>query len=146
MQAAARKAIELGRRIFLATGIKDLERFLEQPFAGSRDWFVRITPDADSLEQALRQGIPRSHICAVQGPFSTEINIALWSTWKVDCVVTKESGEAGGFQSKVEAARALGVPLIVVERPEMDYPVVANDFEAVAHLLEQSLKALKPAS
>lgn len=142
--AAARQAIELGKRIFLATGIEDLETFLAQPSARNRRWFLRITPDTDSLERALKLGIPRSNICAMQGPFSTEINVALWSSWNVDCVVTKESGEAGGFQSKVEAARTLGIALIVVERPKMSYPAVAYDFKTLVDLLEQSLKNREP--
>jgi cobalt-factor III methyltransferase len=139
MPAAAELAIESGQRIFLATGIKDLNTFLQQEGTGPREWFLRLTPDTGSLELALKAGIPRSHICAMQGPFSTEFNIALWSAWKVDCVVTKESGEPGGFRAKAEAADRLGIPLIVVRRPQISYPVVRSDFNSVAELLEQSL-------
>ncbi|HZC36673.1 MAG TPA: precorrin-6A/cobalt-precorrin-6A reductase, partial [Chthoniobacterales bacterium] len=119
---------------------KDLETFLGQPSARNRHWFLRITPDLDSLERALKLGVPRSNICAMQGPFSTEVNVALWSSWNVDCVVTKESGEAGGFQSKVEAARTLGIPLIVVKQPKLSYATVASDFKTLVDLLEESLK------
>ncbi len=139
MPAAARLAIEIGRRIFLATGIKDVDTFLKQSGAEYREWWLRITPDTGSLELALKTGVPRSHICAMQGPFSNDFNIALWSAWKVDCVVTKESGEAGGFGSKVEAAHKLGIPLIVVRRPQIFYPVVASDFNTLTGLLEHSL-------
>jgi precorrin-6x reductase len=139
MPAAARMAIELGRRIFLATGIKDLDAFATQSKAEHREWFLRITPDSGSLEFALKAGIPRSHICAMQGPFSTDFNLALWSAWGVDCVVTKESGEAGGFHAKAEAADKLGIPFIVVRRPQCSYPVVVSDFKALADRLEHSL-------
>jgi cobalt-factor III methyltransferase len=139
MQTAARLAIEIGRRIFLATGIKDLDTFVTERGAEQREWFLRITPDAVSLELALKAGIPRPHICAMQGPFSSDFNIALWSAWNVDCVVTKESGEIGGFCAKAEAADKLGIPLIVVRRPQLSYPVVTSDFNSVAKLLEQSL-------
>jgi precorrin-3B C17-methyltransferase len=139
MPAAARMTIELGRRIFLATGIKDLDAFVTQSEAEHREWFLRITPDSGSLELALRAGIPRPHICAMQGPFSTDFNLALWSAWRVDCVVTKESGEAGGFHSKAEAADKLGIPFIVVRRPQCSYPVVVSEFKALADLLEHSL-------
>jgi cobalt-factor III methyltransferase len=137
--AAARLATEIGQRIFLATGIKDLATFLTQQGAEKREWFLRITPDIGSLEIALKEGIPRSHICAMQGPFSTEFNTALWSAWKVDCVVTKESGETGGFSFKAAAASKLGIPFIVVKRPQLSYPLVTSDFNSVAKLLEQSL-------
>jgi precorrin-3B C17-methyltransferase len=139
MAAAAEFAIESGQRIFLATGIKDLDTFVRQEGAEQREWFLRLTPDTGSLELALKAGIPRSHICAMQGPFSAEFNLSLWSAWKVDCVVTKESGEAGGFSSKAKAATELRIPLIVVRRPPVTYPVVAFDFNSVANLLEQSL-------
>jgi precorrin-6x reductase len=139
MAAAACMAIEIGERIFLATGSKDLNTFLRQPGAEDREWFLRITPDGGSLELALKAGIPRSHICAMQGPFSTDFNLALWSVWGVDCVVTKESGEAGGFPTKAAAADKLGIPFIVVRRPQCSYPVVVSDFNALADLLEHSL-------
>jgi cobalt-factor III methyltransferase len=139
MPAAARTAIEAGHRIFLATGIKDLATFVGEPDSEHREWFLRITPEIASLELALRAGIPRSHICAMQGPFSIEFNVALWSAWQVDCVVTKESGEAGGFHAKAAAAERLEIPFIVVKRPQLSYPVVASDFNTVADFLEHSL-------
>jgi cobalt-factor III methyltransferase len=139
MPEAARLAIEIGHRIFLATGIKDVHTFLKQSGAEHREWWLRITPDIGSLELALKTGVPRSHICAMQGPFSADFNVALWSAWKVDCVVTKESGDAGGFGSKGEAADQLGIALIVVKRPQILYPVVASDFNTLGDLLEHSL-------
>ena len=37
--------------------------------------------------------------------------------------------------AKAEAAEALGIALVVVQRPPMDYPVVAHDFKTVTELL-----------
>jgi precorrin-3B C17-methyltransferase len=135
---AARAAIEHGHNIFLATGSKDLDVFLGAPGAIHRSWFVRITPAIDSLEQALKLGVPRSRICCMQGPFTREFNQALWRAWAIDCVVTKESGEAGGFQAKVEAAQNLNIPLIVVTRPPVDYPVMAENLESVIQFCEET--------
>jgi cobalt-factor III methyltransferase len=137
--AAAAEAVGKGTRIFLATGTKDLSTFLEHGLAMERQWFARVAPDPASLERALRLGIPRAHLCAMQGPFSKEFNEALWRSWEIDCVVTKDSGEAGGFQAKVDAAQAMGAALIVVERPLMDYPVVACDFRTVIQYLSKVL-------
>lgn len=137
MEAAAAEAIKRGRRIFLATGTKDLATFVKHPCAHRCEWFVRIAPDPDSLERALSLGIPRAHLCAMQGPFSKEFNESLWRSWKIDCVVTKDSGDSGGFPAKADAASALEIPLIVVERPQMRYPRVAHDFATVASFLEK---------
>jgi len=131
MPAAVREAMARGRRIFLATGTKDLGEFLHARGADEREWFVRVTPDAGSVERALQAGIPRAHLCAMQGPFSRAFNEALWRDWQIDCVVTKDSGDAGGFAAKAEAAAALGIPLITVERPVIEYPLVLEDFSAV---------------
>jgi precorrin-3B C17-methyltransferase len=81
--------------------------------------------------RALELGLPRAHLCAMQGPFSQAFNEALWRDWGIDCVVTKDSGEAGGYRAKVEAARALGIPLLTVRRPALDYPQVAHDLPAL---------------
>jgi len=137
MPGAARKATELGRRIFLATGTKDLAAFLQADGACEREWFARVTPDPASVERALQAGIPRARLCAMQGPFSRAFNEALWRDWQIDCVVTKDSGDAGGFAAKAEAAAALAIPLIAVERPVLEYPFVLEEFSAVIQHLKQ---------
>ena len=137
MPEAARKAIALGGRIFLATGTKDLAGFLQAEGAGEREWFARVMPDRASIERALEAGISRARLCAMQGPFSRAFNEALWRDWRIDCVVTKDSGDAGGFTAKAEAAAALGVPLIIVERPRIEYPLVREDFCGVIEHLDR---------
>ena len=133
--AAAERAISLGRRIFLATGSKDLVTFLSAPQAREREWFVRMTPEPALIRRAIELGIPRDHILAMQGPFSEEFNIALWRDQRIDCVVTKDSGEPGGYGAKARAAAALRIPLLVVKRPRVRYPNVAMTFEAVGEFL-----------
>jgi cobalt-factor III methyltransferase len=135
VREAAAESIARGSRIFLATGAKDLPAFLEHEGASRCEWYVRITPD--SLERTLSLGVPRANICAMQGPFLKEFDEVLWKNWRIDCVVTKESGEAGGFLTKAETAYLLGIPLVVVERPQIDYPLVAYDFETVLDLLKR---------
>ncbi|TDR79815.1 precorrin-3B C(17)-methyltransferase [Paludibacterium purpuratum] len=131
MDQAALLAMQLGSRIFLATGSKDLGRFMQAPGASDKQWFLRMAPDPQQLQRALDLGVPRGHLCAMQGPFSREANETLWRDWGIDCVVSKESGEAGGYRAKAEAAAALGIPFIVVERPRVDYPAQADSIEAV---------------
>ena len=134
---AAAKAIAQGKRIFLATGSKDLATFLQAPGARERNWFVRVTADPGFLQRALDLGVPRSQLCAMQGPFSTAFNTALWQDWKIDCVVTKDSGEAGGYRAKAAAAAALGIPLLVINRPPMTYPALISDADDIVSQLEK---------
>ena len=143
---AAQRAIATGQRIFLATGSKDLATFLNAPNAGQREWFVRITPEPALVRRAIDLGIPRDHILAMQGPFSEGFNAALWRDQRIDCVVTKDSGEAGGFSAKARAAAALKIPLLVIRRPQVAYPSIATSFEAVSEQLQSLGLARAPAS
>ena len=136
MSDAAERAISVGQRIFLATGSKDLATFLRAPEADKREWWVRITPEPGLLRRAIELGIPRDHILAMQGPFSEAFNTALWRDQRIDCVVTKDSGEAGGFSAKARAAAALNIPLLVVRRPQVAYPRIAETFAAIADFLQ----------
>lgn len=133
--AAAQRAMATGRRIFLATGSKDLATFLHAPGAAGCEWFVRLTPEPEFLQRAIDLGVPRSHICAMQGPFSQAFNMALWRDWQIDCVVTKDSGDAGGYQDKLAAAQVLNIPLLEIKRPQLTYPLVVASFADVLRQL-----------
>ncbi|AXK40550.1 precorrin-3B C(17)-methyltransferase [Crenobacter cavernae] len=141
MEDAARLAMARGQRIFLATGSKDLAAFVKADGADECEWFVRLAPDPQHLQRAIDVGIPRSHLLAMQGPFSQAANEVLWRGWGIDCVVTKQSGDAGGYGAKAAAAAALSIPLIVVDRPKVDYPAVASDFAGVLAALNQAQPA-----
>ncbi len=137
VEQAAQRAIALGKRIFLATGSKDLAKFLQTKGAAERQWFIRVTPEPAFIQRAIDCGVPRRHICAMQGPFSQAFNEALWHDWQIDCVVTKDSGEAGGYQAKAAAATALRIPLLVIQRPPIAYPMSTSMFTAVLQQLEE---------
>lgn len=117
VEEAAARAIALGQRIFIASGSKDIETYLAASRADKCQWFLRLIPDPSLLERATKLGIPSDHICAMQGPFSQAFNEALWRDWQIDCVITKDSGTAGGAEEKLRAAQNLKIPLIVIKRP-----------------------------
>jgi precorrin-6A/cobalt-precorrin-6A reductase len=43
--------------------------------------------------------------------------------------VTKESGAAGGLETKLAAAADVRVPAVVVSRPQLQYPNLCHDLE-----------------
>ncbi len=102
--------------VLLTTGSKDLKIFSTLKNYRERLW-VRILASHDSLELALSAGFPSSHIIAMQGPFSAELNEALLRQFDIKILVTKRSGKAGGFAEKAQAVRRVGGTLLVVERP-----------------------------
>lgn len=79
--------------------------------------FARVLPTAASIAACEGAGIPRSHIIAMQGPFSAQLNDALYAQLQIAVMVTKDSGEAGGVSNKVLPALDRGIHVIVIRRP-----------------------------
>ena len=56
----------------------------------------------------------------MQGPFSEEINTAIYRQYDIQHMVTKESGSIGGMAEKLSAARKMGIRSYVIARPKTD--------------------------
>ena len=102
--------------ILLTTGSKELAAY-----SGILDFtqrvYARVLPMDASLEACRTAGLKASHIIAMQGPFSEEMDLATLRFANAAWMVTKDGGEAGGFPAKVSAARKAGVGLVVIGRP-----------------------------
>ena len=103
--------------VFLTSGSKDLPLLVKEIGEPER-LFVRVLPSAQSLKICEDCGIPASHVIAMQGPFSQELNAAMFRQTGARAVLTKESGKEGGFDAKIEAAKEIGIPVVVVRNPE----------------------------
>lgn len=115
--AAARFADSVRGNVLLTTGTKDLPVYMGGIARSRERVFARILPVPASLDAALAAGVAPSHIVAMQGPFSAALNAALIDEVGAQVLVTKASGQAGGFREKVRAARERGIELVVVQRP-----------------------------
>lgn len=106
--AAARALPGLGRRIFLSLGRKDLAAF-----AGLDGiWFLVRLIEAPAVPLPL----PRHELVLGRGPFRREDEIALLRRHAVEAVVSKNSGGAATY-AKIEAARVLGLPVVMLRHP-----------------------------
>lgn len=102
--------------ILLTTGSRELATFsCIQDF--ERRVYARVLPDEKSVSLCRDMGLAGAHIIAMQGPFSVEMNRAVIGMTKARYLVTKESGAAGGFIEKMEAAAESGVKAVVIGRP-----------------------------
>ncbi len=110
------KTISNGRILHLA-GVSTLHYLTEEIDADKI--LARILPNPYSIKKSLETGLPGENIIAMQGIFTPEFNKALMREYGAKLVVTKDSGEVGGTPSKIEAALELGIPVIVVLRPEV---------------------------
>lgn len=131
-EGAARELARAEGNVLLTTGTNELERYVQAVADFPERLYVRVLPVPESIARLHELGIPASHIVAMQGPFSAELNAALLRELSIHVMLTKESGAAGGFAEKVEAAVRCGVRLIVVARPEI---AGGTSLDAAKHVL-----------
>jgi precorrin-6A/cobalt-precorrin-6A reductase len=113
------------QRVLLTVGYKALPLF--QPWQDRSTLFARILPSVTSLEAAEAAGFSADRIIALRPPVTAELEKALWRQWDISLVVTKASGVAGGEDVKRAVSAALGIPLVVIDRPVVDYPQQTSD-------------------
>lgn len=102
--------------ILLTTGSKELHCFAALPDFAQRA-YARVLPMEQSLLLCREAGLQPSHILAMQGPFSQEMNAAMLRATGAKYLVTKASGAAGGFEEKLAAAAQAGVAAVIIGRP-----------------------------
>ncbi|MBR6267087.1 MAG: precorrin-6A/cobalt-precorrin-6A reductase, partial [Selenomonadaceae bacterium] len=86
-------------------------------------------------------GFTPKQIIAMQGPFSQTLNEAMFKQYDAQVIVTKNSGTIGGADTKFAAAEALGLPIVLIDRPKVTYGQVARSFEDVLAFIRQHEEA-----
>lgn len=115
-----------GERVFLTVGRTGVAAFADD----ERRWFL-----VRSVQALVSPMPPRVHVLVARGPFAVADEMALMRRHAVDVLVTKDSG--GEMTSaKLVAARELGLPVVMVDRPPLPaIPAVATAEEAQAWLV-----------
>ena len=103
--------------IFSGLGAKEARALTAVTGFEHRVW-LRILPFIEGLNACLGAGFPAKHIICMQGPFSEELNAAMFRAAGAEILITKESGAAGGFLEKLAAARACDMVVAVLKRPD----------------------------
>ena len=109
--------------------LSNIRRFRE------RLW-VRVLPSEEIYEQCRLLGYDLSKVIQEKGPFTVEQNVAHLRKSGASIILTKESGETGGYPEKAEAARLYGAEMITLARPvESGY-----SFKEIIEIIEKELK------
>ncbi len=125
------------QRVLLTIGSRPLPLF--QPWQKDAELFARILPAPEALERAFSAGFSADRLIALRPPVSLELERALWQQWNISLVVTKASGAVGGEAIKQQVATELGVPLVAIARPNVDYPQQTSKMAAVLRFCQQHL-------
>ena len=99
----------LGRRVFLTIGQRDLAAFAS---LDDTHFVVRLV-DPPPLPLPLRS----YELILARGPFAAAAERLIMERHAIDVVVAKASGGAA-TAPKLEAARVLGLPVVMLRRPE----------------------------
>ena len=117
--------------ILLTTGSNALETYRNSVSASTLSrTFVRVLPAKESMNKCYDIGIDEGHIIAMLGPFSDGLNREIMKQYAIEHLVTKDSGNEGGFNDKIEAARGLGVKVHVIARPVENAEEAVDIYEA----------------
>ena len=114
-----------GQRVLLTVGYQVLPLF--RSWQAKATLFARLLPASNSIEAALAAGFTADKLFAMRPPIPADIEKALWQYWQISMVVTKASGKAGGEDIKRRLAAELGISLVIIDAPVVDYPQVTSD-------------------
>lgn len=121
--AAVAELDNVSQRIFLAIGRLNLVSFASQP---QHHYLLRLV---DRPKNPLP--LPNTTIIVERGPFTLEKDVALMQAHEINLVVAKNAGGEGA-RAKIDAARSLKLPVIMIERPVIaERPVVSTVGEAM---------------
>jgi precorrin-6A/cobalt-precorrin-6A reductase len=123
------------KRVFLTVGRLQFDNFTAAP---QHFYLVR----AIELPE-LAPSLPRHRVILGRGPFAVEAEEKLLREELIDVIVTKNSGGEETF-GKIVAARNLGLPVVMVARPQQNTRAVLHDPAEVMAFLLQHQSALLP--
>lgn len=113
-------------RVFLAIGRQHIDLFTRCP---QHHYLLRLI---DSPQGPLP--LPHHTVILARGPFTTEDDRALMQAHGVTHVVAKNAGGTAAV-AKLEAARMLGLPVIMVRRPTLPETARTSKIETVLQWL-----------
>jgi precorrin-6A/cobalt-precorrin-6A reductase len=121
-------------RIFLAIGRQNLPTFAAAP---QHHYLLRLV-DAPTAPLAL----PDATVILSRGPFGLDQDRELLKTHAIQIVIAKNSGGSGA-RAKLDAARELGLPVILINRPiAPDRPAVDSVDAVVDWLTHPTLRGV----
>lgn len=105
--------------VLITTGSKELAKFTEIADYKKR-LYARVLSTSKVVDECAKLGFEGRNLICMQGPFSEELNYAMLKQIDARYLVTKESGDAGGFLEKINGASLAGVKVIVIGRPSKE--------------------------
>lgn len=105
------------------------------PYLDSDRVWVRTLPWEKSICELVEKGLSHKHIIAWHGAMTYALNLAILKELEIDVLITKDSGDSGGFKAKVDAALDYGCRVMVLKAPEITNGKIVKSREELKSLL-----------
>jgi len=125
VEEAVNRLSHMQGNILLTTGVKSLSQFCTDSL--SDRIYARILPSVESITMAMNTPLKPGQIIAMEGPFNTLLNEALIEQFNIQILVTKNSGNRGGFMEKIKACQNKNVHLVVIDKEKSSEGVSLED-------------------
>jgi len=113
-------------RVFLAIGRQNLDAFAAK---AQHHYLLRLV---DPPQGPLP--LPDTTVVIARGPFTEPADRELLARHRIGLIIAKNAGGTGA-RAKLDAARALGIPVILIGRPELPPRRIARSVEEVMAFL-----------
>ena len=123
------------RSLLATTGVQSIAKLKPLEATGMKVYY-RILPRESSIRMAHAQGATDDQLCYFEEGNAIDI--------EAEAILLKESGLSGGFQEKVNAARAKGMRILVLKRPELSFIHCVNGQHGLRRMVEHLLPAFFP--
>jgi precorrin-6A/cobalt-precorrin-6A reductase len=130
VEDAVRALGEKPKRVFLALGRNEL-----LPFAGAPQHSYLIR-SVDPVDPPL--AVPHAAYVIGRGPFTEAADRALLAAHRIEVMVAKNSGGTATY-SKIAAARTLGIPILMLQRPVSSPAPTVETVEEALDWLDHAL-------
>ena len=116
-------------RVMLAVGRMHLDEFTPNP---QHFYLLRLVDPPETPPS-----FPHHHVLVSRGPFTMASDRAILEEFEIDTVVSKNAGGSGAY-AKIEAARDLRLPVVMIDRPVLPARAEVHDPQAVIDWLHET--------
>ncbi len=113
------------QKLLALSGVNTIAKL--KPYWQQHPTIFRIMNRKESIAEVEKHNFPFSQIIYYQ---KDNDDVALFKEIAPSAIITKESGNSGGYTQKILAAQQLNIPIFVIKRPELspDFKVVHGEY------------------
>ncbi len=120
-----------GRHVFLSVGGRTIADYAQLKT-------LRFT--ARCIRTDLDPKVENVHLIKARGPFNIDNERQLFKSERFDCLVTKNAGTPATY-SKIQVARELNVPVVMIQRPEYETGIMFRTPEQLVEFIIRQPKS-----